>query len=73
MRCPLAFLLRQGVQSQAGGDPLSRAGCQTQGKKAEGEALLTSSGWESSPKLEEILSAELAVRPKVRRLKERPC
>jgi hypothetical protein len=32
--------------------------------------MLTSSDGESSPKLEEILSAELAVRPKVSRLKE---
>jgi hypothetical protein len=37
------------------------------------EAMLTSSDGESSPKLEEILSAELAVRPKVSRLKEMSC
>ncbi len=36
------------------------------------EAMLTSSDGESSPKLEEILSAELAVRPKVSKLKVRP-
>ncbi len=35
--------------------------------------MLTSSDGESSPKLEEILSAQLAVRPKVSRLKERLC
>ncbi len=32
--------------------------------------MLTSSDGESSPKLEEILSAELAVRPKVSKLKD---
>ncbi len=35
--------------------------------------MLPSSDEESSPQLEEILSAELAVRHKVSRLKERPC